>query len=662
MEKPGFSKAFTLSYTLKRKGALFMCGIAGLWSSTKVSSSVLQEKAEKMASSLEHRGPDGKGIWVDALNNLAFAHRRLKIIDLSEYAKQPMTSFKGEGVLTYNGEIYNFRQLQQDLEKAGVSFQSNSDSRVLLEALCFWGIEKTLPLLSGMFAFAFWDQDKKTLTLVRDRFGVKPLFWAKDPKSSSFFFASEIKAFQNVFPTFIINEEAVFQFFHQGYISSSHTIYENIYRVDPGTYLTISANGEVRTSSYWSSKKIIESGLRIRKNLSAINTHDLIEKGHSLLKKSVQKRLISDVPLGAFLSGGIDSSLVVALAQAASSNSLKTFSVGFSDASHNEASFAKEVAQHLGTSHTEITFIPEDLRSLLPLLPEIYDEPFADSSALPTLLVSQITKKEVSVALSGDGGDEVFGGYRRYLWANQYWPFLSKIPLPLRYLLAQGGEKIPSSIYQKINSFFPPTLQFQDKIIKGWAILKVSSIQDYYNALTQSICPFLNEEIIPHVTLSSLKDAKDLDLLQYWDTLSYLPDDILCKVDRATMSVGLEAREPLLDHDLFSYAWALPENLKIRHKETKWLLRQILQLYFPYHFFDRPKVGFGIPLDNWLRGPLYSWAHETFLTLSSLTRRFVDPEKVALFWEEHLSYHQNHGSLLWRVLMFDIWAKKWCPS
>lgn len=638
-----------------------MCGIAGLWNiDAKEPPTSLHKKALQMASSLEHRGPDEENVWISPLDGVALAHRRLRIIDLSSNASQPMISYQGQGVLVYNGEIYNFLELQDGLEKEGVTFSSNSDSRVLVEALCLWGIEKTIPLLSGMFAFAFWDKRNKSLTLVRDRFGVKPLYWGKDPTSSSIFFGSEIKAFHAVFPTFSILNSAVSEFFQQGYISSPHTIYNDIYKLEPGTYLTIRSDGTLTHHTYWSTKQVIASSIA-KRNASSSSLEDIIEEGHSLLKKSVKKRLVADVPVGAFLSGGIDSSLVVALAQACSSNSLKTFSIGFEEESYNEATFARKVAHHLGTTHTEVFFTSQDLLPLLPHLSDIYDEPFADSSALPTILVSQITKKEVTVSLSGDGGDEVFGGYRRYIWAEKYWPFLKKIPLPLRLCLAKLGTKIPLSIYDKISSLFPPTLQLQDKIEKGLSILKTSSIKEYYVSIIQSNCPFLCKSGTSFPTYPLLENATNLDLLQYWDIVSYLPDDILCKVDRASMSQSLEAREPLLDHELFSYAWTLPQKLKIQNNQSKVFLREILKNYFPSSFFDRPKVGFGIPLDAWLRGIMYPWANEHLCTLSPLTLNFVDRDIVYQLWQSHLSGKSNQGLLLWRILMFDAWAKKRSP-
>ena len=619
-----------------------------------------------MNEALRHRGPDGEGVWMDAEAGIILAHRRLAVIDLSTGGFQPMHSHDGRYVITFNGEIYNFRSIRDELAAAGRLMRTDLDTEVLLEACALWGIEKAVERTIGMFAFALWDRNTRTLHLARDRLGVKPLYYAVTPERV--LFASQLKAFRAL-PTWkpTLDEDSVVAFLRYAYIPQPRTIYREAAKLMPGHILSVQAGRPAELTCFWNARAIAAASAD--RNDPKPDETEIIEQLDALLRDSVKLRMIADVPLGAFLSGGIDSSTVVAVMQAQSHRPIKTFSIGFHAAGYDESHYAKTIASHLRTDHTEFYLEPEHAVDLIPRLADWFDEPFADSSQIPTVLISQLTRKHVTVALSGDGGDEVFAGYNRYLWGERLLHITNSIPRPLRRHVAAVMHSISPDTWTRLFNFLPfarHAPQAADKLQKIANLLDNSEPNAVYRSfVSQWQRP---EEIAcrGHEPTGLLSDPTLVaefpglvPRMQYLDLITYLPDDILTKVDRATMSVGLEGRVPLLDHRVVAFALSLPTSLKIRDGKGKWLLRRALDRYVPRQLIERPKMGFAVPIDSWLRGPLREWA-ETLLSPQRLAvDGLVRVEPVRRAWNEHLAGKRNWHHQLWSVLMLEAWQERW---
>jgi asparagine synthase (glutamine-hydrolysing) len=639
-----------------------MCGIAGFIGAA--SGSDIGTIAEAMAKSIAYRGPDDQGIWTDGECETALVHRRLSIIDLSAAGHQPMLSADGRYVISYNGEVYSFQPIAAELAARGHKFRGHPDTEMILESFAVNGIEATLKRMIGMFAIALWDRRDRTLTLMRDRLGIKPLYWAKF--GNTFLFGSELKALR-AHPGWTprIDQSAVAAFMRHNYIPAPRTVYESVHKLEPGTVLTLPWRGEPNISRFWDARSVARDGSH---NPVEGSDAELTEQLESLLKDAVGRRMIADVPLGAFLSGGVDSSTVVALMQAAKSGTVKSFSIGFDIEGYNEAPHAAAVARHLQTDHTELTVTSKEALDVIPRLADFYDEPFADSSQIPTYLVSAMTRKHVTVALSGDGGDELFAGYNRYQLTQRFWRTLSLMPRAVRKGAAAALTAVRPDRWTQLLSALPPRLrppQAGDKVHKAAAVLRLDSADAVYRRLVSHWEPseIMPQAAEPRSILDDATVAKDfpdlLERMQFLDLVTYLPDDILTKVDRASMAVALEARVPLIDHRVVEFAWRLPENVKVRNGTSKWLLRQVLYRHVPPELIERPKMGFGIPLGEWLRGPLRDWA-ETLLNEQRLRQAgLLDAGMVRRYWADHLDGRRNWQYLLWDVLMLEAWRERW---
>jgi asparagine synthase (glutamine-hydrolysing) len=642
-----------------------MCGIAGFL--TGVSNGIARELADvssAMNACLQHRGPDDHGVWIDQESGIALAHRRLSILDLTAAGHQPMISADERFVIIYNGEVYSHQPIAAELAARGHKFNGHSDTEVILNSFALNGIEATLKRMIGMFAIALWDRRDRTLTLIRDRLGIKPLYWAKF--GELFLFGSELKALR-AHPGWSakIDRNAVAAFMRHNYIPAPHTIYQGVHKLEPGSVLTLPWRGEPRISQFWNARTVAHNGM-----LYPLDGSDpeLTEELETLLQDAVARRMIADVPLGAFLSGGVDSSTVVALMQQARLGKVRTFSIGFDIPGYNEAPFAAAVASHLGTDHTELTVTSGQALDLIPRLPDIYDEPFADSSQIPTYFVSAMTRRHVTVALSGDGGDELFAGYNRYQLAERFWQALSVMPRAMRNVAATALTFVRPDHWTALAAVLPARLrppQTGDKLHKMAAVLKLDSADALYRRLVSHWEPseIMLQAQEPPSIIEDKKIAQEFpDLLarmQFLDLVTYLPDDILTKVDRASMAVALEARVPLLDHRVVEFSWRLPRSAKVRNHTTKWILRQVLYRHVPRELIERPKMGFGIPLGEWLRGPLRDWA-EALLNESRLRdAALLDHNVVRRYWQEHLEGSRNWQYLLWNVLMLEAWRERW---
>jgi len=640
-----------------------MCGIAGLWNLSPAEDGA--GIAAAMAGMLMHRGPDDGGVWSDAEAGIALAHRRLSVLDLSPQGHQPMTSRDGRHVIVFNGEIYNHAELRKAL--GNVDWRGHSDTEVLLEAVGRWGVVATLRRCVGMFAFALWDTRESSLTLARDRIGEKPLYYGK--LGTTLVFASELKALR-VHPRWQgeIDRGALSLLLRYSYIPAPHSIYRGIRKLMPGTLMLLRANGAAEEVSYWSAREMAERGVAEPFAGDAADAAGELER---LLSRSVGRQMLADVPLGAFLSGGVDSSLIVALMQAQSSRPVKTFTIGFNEAGYNEAEHAKTVARHLGTDHTELYVSSRQAMEVIPGLPTLYDEPFSDSSQIPTYLVAQLARRHVAVSLSGDGGDELFGGYNRYFLGRSLWRRAGWLPRGLRGALAAALDAVPPAGWNALLSpfarFMPRHLRYAnpgDKLHKLAEILAARDGDEIYRGLVshwKSPSSIVLGGYEPATALTDpSRGAALADLTQrmmYLDLVSYLPDDILVKVDRAAMGVSLETRVPMLDHEVVEFAWRLPLAMKISDGRGKWLLRQVLHRHVPRELVDRPKMGFGIPIETWLRGPLRDWA-EALLDTARLQREgYFDPLPIRAKWQEHLSGKRNWQHHLWDVLMFQAWLE-----
>jgi len=640
-----------------------MCGITGFVSLKRYNREQLNTIASSMGDQIRHRGPDAHDIWLDEESGIALSHQRLSIVDLSPAGTQPMVSANNEWVIVYNGEIYNADELRKELQPQRMQWRGTSDTEVILEAIAEWGVKKTINKLIGMFAFAVWHKSSRTMTLVRDRLGIKPLYWAKT--SNSLIFGSELKALLKHpdFPT-DLNRGAIAGFLRNCYINNPNTIYKGVHQLQPGWLMHWSeAHHEPVHEQYWSLSEVAQTG---KANQLSCSDSEATTQLENLLSDAVERRMVADVPLGAFLSGGIDSSLVVALMQKASSRPVKTFSIGFEDPKYDESEHAAAVANHLGTDHTPLTITAQDALNVVPQLHTMYDEPFSDPSQIPTYLVSKLTREHVTVALSGDGGDELFAGYRRYFDANKY-TFMINQPKFMRNMQASILERLSPEMISKFGKFLP---EFIESKLSGAKLQRVSPIlRDgsmlslYRRFLSRVESPSdilinCNEPDYPKwQAAESIDFGKDkYSLMQYLDTIDYLPDDILTKVDRASMAVSLEARVPILDHRVVEFAWSLPQHMKVRNNQGKWILRNLLYQHVPQQLVDRPKKGFGVPVGQWLRGPLREWAEDLLSNDSLKKTQIFHIEPVRKKWSQHLNEEVNWELHLWDVLTLQQWA------
>ncbi|RYE43039.1 MAG: asparagine synthase (glutamine-hydrolyzing) [Hyphomicrobiales bacterium] len=659
-----------------------MCGIAGVFAFGP--SGGLERIARDMGASLHHRGPDAGDVWVDAVGQVALAHRRLAVVDLSPAGNQPMRSPSGRLVVVFNGEIYNHLDIRAELRAAGLSpsWRGTSDTETLAAALEHWGITGTLERTVGMFALAVFDTNSRTLTLARDRFGEKPLYYGWT--AGTFAFASELKAMRSL-PSFrnAVSRRALAEYLRYAYVPAPFSIYEDIFKLEPGCILTIdrtppaqppgqvpiapAAYGSLRLQRYWSLSDAVARG-----QVSQIHSEpEALELLNARLNEAVRLQCQADVPLGAFLSGGVDSSAIVALMQKQTSRPVQTFTVAFDEEGFDESVHARAVARHLQSDHSELHVSAEDARSVIPRLPFMYDEPFGDSSQIPTHLLCQAARKHVTVALSGDAGDELFGGYNRYLWGPRIWDKVSVLPYPARQVLS-GGVRLAATL--PLDRMTPTrrmkgAVRASEKLHKlAHAMHGARSVDELYRNLCSqwkkphSVVLGLECDAAAHPLpaeiarcLAGIHDPQARMMLQ--DAVTYLPDDILCKVDRAAMAISLETRVPFLDHRVAELAWRLPPSMKIRGGTGKWALRQILYRHVPRNLIERPKAGFAVPVGRWLKGPLREWA-EDHLDAGRLAREgFLNSAPIRKAWAEHLDGRQDWTSQLWTVLMFQTWLQ-----
>jgi asparagine synthase (glutamine-hydrolysing) len=654
-----------------------MCGIAGILSQRRVG----RETVERLIRPLAHRGPDDEGVWVDEDTGIGLGHRRLAIVDLSPAGRQPMVSSDGRFILTFNGEIYNHPDLRAALESEGAvpegGWRGHSDTEVFLQAIVSWGLDRAVERSAGMFAFVLWDRRERVMHLVRDRFGEKPLYygWA----GTDLLFGSELKALR-AHPKFDnrIDRGALRLFASRTYVPAPLSIYERVFKLPPGCILTIdagaagtpldqppvegSSGGGLSLRRYWSHRDVMRRGLEapIEDEGEAL---ELLER---TIATAIGGQSMADVPVGAFLSGGIDSSTIVALYQKYSSIPVRTYSIGFEEAGFNEAERAKAVADHLGTVHHERYVTVREARDVIPLLPTMYDEPFADSSQIPTHLVSRFARGEVTVALTGDGGDELFAGYNRHFAAPRFWEQLRRVPQPLRAATGTPLSRIPSSVWSSLSGALPG--QRQPHL--GGKLQKALRVAGSARGFDEVYCSFLDEwshEPSPVIGGEDADAAFDLDLgapapdtlrMMYCDSVSYLPDDILAKVDRASMAVSLETRVPFLDHRVAELAARVPLEMKVRDGRGKHILRQLLYRQVPRELVERPKAGFGIPVGLWIKGPLRSWAEDLLDPAAMRSEGWFDPRIVQRRWRDHLSGLRDSTPALWAILMFQAWLRE----
>lgn len=624
-----------------------MCGFSGFINHLKQSETAA---IQSMAGHLQHRGPDDSGFWFDHDIGLALSHTRLSIVDLSPAGHQPMVSACDRFVITFNGEIYNHLELRAQLESQNSApvWRGHSDTETLLACFSAWGIEQTLQSTVGMFTLALWDKQEQVLTLARDRLGEKPLYWGWC--GDTLLFGSELKALK-AHPDFNadVDRGALSLLLRHNYIPAPYTIYQGIEKLPAGQYIQIKKGhlrADVQPKTYWQLNHAIERGLANPFSGTDAQATDLLEQ---TISQAVNGQMLADVPLGAFLSGGVDSSTVVAIMQQQSTQPVRTFAIGFDEPGYNEAEYAKEVARHLGTDHTELYVSAQDVLDLVPRLPDIYCEPFADSSQLPTFLVSRMAKQHVTVALSGDGGDELFGGYNPYQFAPRVWGKLKTLPLPLRKIAFRLLSGLP----------------LPDKLAKLLRVLPAKNKEQFYHILMSHWANPEQLVIGGHTRptlINSSSQWPQTDSFEHWmmamDAGQYMTDDILVKVDRAAMANSLETRVPLLDHRVVELAWQIPQHMKIRDGVGKWILREVLYRHVPREMIERPKKGFSVPLGQWLRGPLRDWA-ETLLSEQRLAQEgYFTPGAVRHVWSEHLQGKRDHARKLWSILMFQAWLEK----
>ncbi len=639
-----------------------MCGIAGLFD-LRASPRETEPAAiaQRMADTMPYRGPDGSGAWGDAASGIGLAHRRLAIVDLSPTGAQPMHSADGRFVITYNGEVYNFRDLRTELADLGHGFRGTSDTEVMLAAFLQWGVAEAIKRFVGMFAFAVFDRRERKLHLVRDRVGVKPLYWTI--QDGTLLFGSELRAL-TAHPSFRrdVDPDAMAAIVTYSYVPAPASVFRNVHKLPPGAILSAAPRHEPVIERYWR----IEDAVA-RRGTAKLDAGEAVDALDELLRDSIRRRMVADVPVGAFLSGGIDSSTVVALMQAEANSKVRTFTIGFRDGAYDESGIARQVADHLHTDHTEIRLDESDVLDLVPRISEWFDEPFADSSQLPTYLVAQATRKHVTVALSGDGGDELFAGYPKYVWLEQVWRAAGRMPRPLRALTGGALSCIPEAALRPLAAAtldagraerigeksrrLALALSASDPDRAGLALARVGIDRNIVAGASHGY------RLTPLAGLNvHLPDL--VSRMQVNDIVTYLPDDILTKVDRCTMAVSLEAREPLLDHRLIEFVWSLPRDVH-RSGGPKGLLRAVLGRYVPPVWMDRPKRGFSVPLADWLRGPLRSWASELLTSAHLREDGLFDIAAVEQLWQRHLDGSENNATGLWNILMIRAWSERW---
>jgi len=647
-----------------------MCGFSGFLN-CNISYGDPLALLQRMGNQLVHRGPDDSGVWFDKDCGVGFSHRRLSIIDLSAHGHQPMSSVSGRFMIAYNGEIYNYQELKKELLQTGAIFRGGSDTEVLLAAIEFWGVQKTLQRCVGMFAFSLWDKKEQILTLARDRMGEKPLYygWQGKDDKRTFLFGSELKSLRQ-HPDWQggVNRDALANLLRYNYIPAPQTIHLGISKLRPGHVLQLKKTGKgwkEKEGCWWSLQEVAQRGKEKPFTGSRVDAVDHLDR---LLRSAIQGQSLADVPLGAFLSGGVDSSSVVAVMQAVTDSPVKSFTIGFENSDYDESSDARAVADHLGTDHHELIVTVDDALSLIPQLPNYYDEPFADVSQIPTLLVSALAKKKVTVALSGDGGDEIFAGYNRHQWAPsllnkmQYFPEIIRKAIVV--LIESTSPKGWDSFFKIVDPVLPKKLRVQhpgEKIHKIAMLLKQSGEKELYSTLVRiwpNPIPILNGNshnlIDDHRELWNT-EANYTERMTMLDTATYLPDDILVKVDRAAMANSLETRVPLLDHRIVEFAAQLPLSMKIHQGSGKWILRELLDRYAPRELIERPKSGFGIPIGEWLKEGLREWAEELLSEESLSDKDYFNVKQVRDVWRQHVSGKKNHQYQLWSVLMFQAW-------
>lgn len=643
-----------------------MCGLTGCWSSTVGTGSVQDAGVERMCNAIAHRGPDDQGIWCDSYTGIALGFRRLSIIDVSPAGHQPMASETGRFVITFNGEIYNFAAIRSQLGDT-ITWRGHSDTEVLLAAVERWGVRGAVERCAGMFAIALWDRQEHTLHLVRDRLGEKPLYFGAF--GDTLLFGSELKALR-AHPAWrgTIDRGALSLYLRHNYVPAPYSIYENVRKVVPGTIATFRTPGaEPEITTYWSALDIAERG--VRDPLTGDDAES-VTRLESLMRRVIGDEMVADVPLGAFLSGGVDSSALVAMMQSDSTQPVRTFTIGFDEDAHNEAPYAEAVAKHLGTDHTALYVTPQDAMDVIPRLPEIYDEPFADSSQIPTFLVAQLARRHVTVSLSGEGGDELFAGYNRYFWGERLWRRLEHVPRGARAAVGRALLGISpagwDSAFEAASPLLPRryrTATPGGKVHKVAAFMSADSSDALYRGVMthwrdpQSMTSVAEPETI--LTNESTTPSFDgvVNRMRYFDLVTELPDDILVKVDRATMAVSLESRAPFLHPDIVEFAWRIPPAQQVRNGQGKWLLRQVLYKYVPRELIERPKMGFGVPIASWLRGPLREWADALIDADRLRSEGYLAPEPVRRAWDEHQSGVTDNSHLLWGVLMFQAWLE-----
>lgn len=647
-----------------------MCGIAGLWH-PGLERNALLTQAARMAGALMHRGPDDFGVWGDEASGIALGHRRLSIVDLTAEGHQPMPSADGRYLIVFNGEIYNFEVLRRELQAAGesVNWRGHSDTEVLLAAITRWGVAAAIGRAVGMFAIALWDRQTRTLYLIRDRLGEKPLYYGY--LGSTFAFGSELKALRACAEwRGDIDRDALARFIQIAYVPAPRSIYKGIRKLPAGSMLVLGESALrgcalPEPAPYWD---LFDRIGQARAQGMFVSPAEAVSALDHSLRATIASQMVADVPLGAFLSGGVDSSTVVALMQAQTSRPVRTFTIGFAESEFNEAPYARAVAEHLGTDHTELYVSPEEARGVITRLPAMYDEPFADSSQIPTYLVSALARQHVTVSLSGDGGDELFGGYNRYLWAESILRRFRFAPHAVRRAVARAMVVVPPRAWDRLFALLAPLLPRRfdlampgDKIHKYAALIDATSENDLYERL---ITQWQGPNVVLGASQSRIAVSPPPGLdsvpsrMMARDTLGYLPDDILVKVDRAAMSVSLETRIPFLDHRIVELAWRVPLAWKIRDGQSKYIVRQLLYQYVPAQLIERPKMGFSIPLDSWLRGPLRPWVEALLDPVRMRADGFLDPDPVRRVWSEHLSGVRNWQHRIWNVLMFQSWLER----
>lgn len=634
-----------------------------------------------MADSLRHRGPDDSGVWIDPTCGVALGFRRLAILDLTPTGHQPMMAHNGRFVIAFNGEIYNHKDIKAELDREygsnPVAWKGHSDTEIMLEALQAWGVEEALKKFTGMFAFVLWDRERRVLTLARDRLGEKPLYYGW--RGDAFLFGSELKALKAhsamtsvIQQPWEIDRDALCFYARYDYVPTPYSIYRGVWKLPPGSFGTVpwenTAGRIPEIKKYWDIFEIVERGTHEPFRGS---DEEAVHELDTLLRKTVREQMEADVPLGAFLSGGVDSSAIVALMQVQSDIPIRTFTIGFHEGEYNEAVHAKAVARHLGTDHTELYVTAEQTLSVIPRLSSMYDEPFSDSSQIPTYLVSEMTRRYVTVSLSGDGGDEMFGGYNRYFWGPDIWKRVGWMPKSVRKGIARALTVMPpgvwDNLFQSLALVLPKNIHQRmpgDKIYKLAEIMSVGNQEELYKRLVSIWQDPASVVISGQEDRAHLFDNSQwarlptfLDRMMFLDAVTYLPDDILVKVDRASMAVSLESRAPYLSHHVVEFAWRLPQTMKVRNGQGKWLLRQVLDRYVPRTLIERPKMGFGVPIGVFLRGALRSWAEELLNERRLREEGFFHPEPIRQKWREHLSGRRNWQYDLWTILMFQQWLE-----